>query len=122
MINKIAFTGREEMLTKIAKTAEEIATEKAHEYMGAGKVFSKNEIQAAEKAMKESKAADSFQRAADAEKSRVTYTSPFAPTDLVSKTSIYQVKDDRNGFFYNVAHGKPEDIANNSGKGLDVLA
>lgn len=122
MINKIAFTGREEMLTKMTKTAEEIAAEKFHEYTGVGKVFTKREIQAAEKAIKESQAADSFQRSAQAEKSKVNYTSPFAPTEPVSKPSISQVQDERNGFLYNVAHGKPEDIANNSGKGLDVLA
>ncbi len=122
MINKIAFTGREEMLTKMTKTAEEIAAEKFHEYTGVGKVFTKREIQAAEKAIKESQAADSFQRSAQAEKSKVNYTSPFAPTAPVVDNSISAAQDMQNGYLYNLAHGKPDNIAKQGNKDLDVLA
>ena len=102
MINKINFTGRETMLTKGVK---EVAS-KAHEYVGAGKVFSDSEIAAAKNLVKNAKI--------DKPLEKDVYTSPFAPTEetaqVVSKKAK-RVQDETNGYLYNVAHGKPNNVA-----------
>ncbi len=76
MINGIAFTGREEMLTKRAKSASEIAVEKVHEYVGDGKIFDPEEIKAVTGKVNEIKNNIAL--------TQHTYTSPFAPTEAGS--------------------------------------
>ena len=76
MINKISFTGREEMLTKGIKQA----VDKTHEYLGEANIFSRKEVQAIEKKLNEAVHADTFTTAEH------TYTSPFDVIDLQSPT------------------------------------
>lgn len=104
MISKVTFTGREEMLTKgIRKMAA-----KTHEYVGAGKVYSAEEIKAAERKMSETKLfmnlfdGDTFTHANAAER----YTSPFTPTAEINSEIVKQMEN--NNYSYAVAHGIPQ--------------
>lgn len=123
MINKINFTGRETMLTKGVK---EVA-DKANEYVGTGKIYTNRKINtvlpqeyisaskifepddnrrivAMLNAIKEETKAETISKAED------LYTSPFAPIEH-SVTKDSKVKDETNSYFYNVAHGKPREVA-----------
>ena len=115
MISKISFTGKETMLTKSLKNASEATVDKMHEYLGAGKVFSKAEIAEVEALAKNAKQATEK----TAEKS--SYTSPFAPTsepeDMITKH-----QNELNGYLYNVAHGKPKNVAEETAKSIDLMA
>ncbi|MBO8431290.1 hypothetical protein IAC76_07875 [Spirochaetes bacterium] len=73
MINKIAFTGRETMLTKGIENGIEKGAKTIHEYIGADKIF--DNVKASELGIKKDSA----------------YTSPFLPTGI-------EVKSDRNLF------------------------
>lgn len=95
MINKITFTGRETMLTKGVK---DDAAKKMHEYVGSGKIYTKEEIDLVKR----------FYTPKSAPEQKVQYTSPYA---LVNNTDIKAEEELQNGFSYNVAHGKPVDEA-----------
>lgn len=57
MINKVTFTGREDMLTKGLKTAT-----KKYEYVNAGKIYTKAEKDAAQKLLVNINKIDNYQR------------------------------------------------------------
>lgn len=95
MINKITFTGRETMLTKGVK---DDAAKKMHEYVGSGKIYTKEEIDLVQ----------TFCTPKSAPEVKAQYTSPYA---LVNKSDINTKESLQNGFLYNVAHGKPKDEA-----------
>ena len=109
MINKISFAGRETMLTKGVK---EVAS-KATEYVGAGKVYTAKEIAKAEDLVRNAKINKPLKKD--------IYTSPFAPTQT-SIGEVEKVRNNENGYLYNVAHGKPEEVASDSVAKLDLLA
>lgn len=101
MINKIAFTGREDMVARRAKSAAEIAVDKAHEYVGAGKIYSKSEIAKA----KEVAHAAEAQLEKINKPTRTAYASPFATTGATTNGA----KLDVNDYSYAVSHGAPSD-------------
>lgn len=101
MINKIAFTGREDMLARRARSAAEVAVDKAHEYVSAGKIYSKAEIAKA----KESALAAEAQLEKINKPIRTQYTSPFATTGAANNGD----KLDINDYSYAVSHGAPSD-------------
>lgn len=117
MLNKINFTGRETMLTKGVK---EVAA-KANEYVGAGKVYADNKIATAPRQgyVSASKIFDyddkyriptQFEESANISKAEDLYTSPFSPIkNSVAKDK--KVQEETNGYLYNVAHGKPDYVA-----------
>ena len=109
MIDKISFAGRETMLTKGVK---EVAS-KATEYVGAGKVYTAKEIAKAEELVKNAQISKTVEKD--------IYTSPFAPTQS-SVGDIEKVRNNENGYLYNVAHGKPEEVASEGATKLDILA
>lgn len=101
MINKVAFTGREDMLARRAKSAAEIAVDKAHEYVGAGKIYTSKEI---EKAKEVAHAAEAQLEKAN-KPTRTPYASPFATTGVANNGA----KLDVNDYSYAVSHGAPSD-------------
>lgn len=101
MINKIAFTGREDMLARRARSAAEITVDKAHEYVSAGKVYSKAEIAKA----KETALAVEAQLEKINKPTRTPYASPFATTGNIGSGT----KLDLNDYSYAVSHGAPSD-------------
>lgn len=115
MISKISFTGRETMLTKGFKNASEATVDKMHEYVGAGKVFSKNEIAEVEALTKNAK------KASDVPAEKSSYTSPFAPTSE-PENNVTKNQNELNGYLYNVAHGKPKNVAEANAKSIDLMA
>lgn len=116
MISKITFTGREEMLTKGLKSA----AKKSYEYVGAGKVFAPKEVEAVDKKINSDKVlshlmGDYFEPSAE----QVKYVSPYAPTASHDAEKSLQVLQDN--FSYAVAHGKPEGVAKEAIKSINVL-
>ena len=116
MINNVSFAGRETMLTKGVK---EVAS-KAHEYVGTGKMYSPEEINVIERMINRAQNEDSISRVA-AESAEARYTSPFAPTHA-KQGKMAQAADEKNGYLYNVAHGKPEEVAEEGVSKTSVLA
>lgn len=95
MINNVAFTGREEMLT--AGLAKGI--KKSYEYIGAGKVFSGKEIESGQQMMR------------NAEPPRIVkgnYTSPF---DINPRTETTIDQTTVNNRAYALSHGNPKEMA-----------
>lgn len=77
MINRITFTGREDMLTQgIKKTVD-----KTHEYINEANIFSNQEIQAIQKEINKAIKADTVTTSAGH-----TYTSPFDVTGTQKKS------------------------------------
>jgi len=95
MINKITFTGREEMLT--AGLAKGI--KKSYEYVGAGKIYGQKEIDSAAKAMKEN---------AQAIVPTCKYTSPFDVIKKDNSAAITALKQaNALNLSYASSHGNP---------------
>lgn len=94
MINGTSFTGRETMLTKGLKSVGEEVAVKAHEYLGAGKIFDNAE---AEKTI--SKA--------------IVYKSPFEPINVGTESVASMAKNmvsepNPSAISYAISHGTPE--------------
>ena len=114
MLNKITFTGRETMLTNGVK---EDTVKKLHEYVGSGKIYTKEEIEKVQK----------FCTPKNPPEKKAQYSSPYA---LVNESDIQAKESARNGFSYNVAHGKPADeaqrifneVEEKSAKSLNLMA
>lgn len=104
MINKISFTGRETMLTKGIK---EDTVKKLHEYVGAGKIYTEDEIELVRKYSKPQKIKEA----------KAEYTSPFAPTENIVETNNKEAA--KNGYLYNLAHGKPPKEAEQTAAEVD---
>jgi len=96
-INKITFTGREEMLTK----GWNKGLRKSYDYVSAGKIFEKKE--AAEKGIH---AADTIR----VEVQNRIYTSPFAITGDTFIVSPAREME-RESLSYAISHGKPKSAA-----------
>jgi len=95
MIDNVAFTGREEMLT--AGLSKGIR--KSYEYLGAGKIFSKKEIEAGQQRMS---------RVGLPHAVKVNYTSPY---DINPKTETAIEETAANNRAYALSHGNPKEIA-----------
>ena len=91
MINKITFTGRETMLTRGIK---EDTAKIMHEYVGADKIYTEEQIDLVRRYCKPQKV----------QEIKPQYTSPFTLTEPPAENKRTAA---RNGFLYNVAHGKP---------------
>lgn len=120
MINNVSFAGRETMLTKGVKSSAEKLVDKAHEYVGAGKIYGQNEIDVVENLVNRAQTKDSVVRVAE-ESAEARYTSPFAPTH-VDQGDLSKVTEEKNGYLYNVAHGKPQEVAEEGASMKSVLA
>lgn len=114
MINKIAFTGRETMLTKSIEKGIEKGTATVTKYTSAGKIYSPKEIAEAEQQVQNALAKDTEKRLAHpATNPEDLYTSPFNPTGMGSAA-----KAENYGESYALAHGTPKSAINK----IDILA
>lgn len=114
MINKVTFTGRETMLTN----GIEKGINKAHEYVSASKIYPKSVVTSVEKEIAESKF---FNTAMDVltQKPEDRYFGPFAIMSRPSATLEAQTMADN--FSYAVAHGKPEQIAEDASRHINFF-
>jgi hypothetical protein len=76
MINKINFTGRETMLSKGVSA---VAKADQYEYVGAGKIYSKEAIK---------EVMDKIDKARMPKYEQSVYTSPFAPANVKAAASV----------------------------------
>ncbi len=114
MINNIAFTGRETMLTKGIEKGIEKGTATINKYTGAGKIYTTKEIAEAEQQVQNALAKDAEKRLAHpATNPEDLYTSPFNPTGMGSAA-----KAENYGESYALAHGTPKNAIHK----VDVLA
>lgn len=93
MINKINFTGREEMLVKIGKKAEKEA-----DFFSESKIFTKEEWEKVDKFVKSKK---------NVEPAETSYSSPFASFEIKPKQNV----ESDAGYLYAIEHGTTEDVA-----------
>ena len=101
MINKINFTGREEMLVKIGKKAEQKT-----DFFSESKMLTKEEWENVDKFIK-SKKSKKIEKPANAE-----YSNPFASCKKESTNSV----ETDNGYLYAIEHGASEDVAKENAK------
>ena len=114
MINKIAFTGRETMLTKGIEKGIEKGTATVTKYTSAGKIYSPKEIAEAEHTVQEALAKDANEKLLHpATNPQDLYTSPFKPTGMEAAA-----KEESLGESYAHAHGTPKSAINK----IDILA
>ena len=98
MINQLAFTGK----TPVINSVKEFATEKAHEYLGAGTIL---------------------QQAKSEAPSKIVYASPFESVGNVAKTVKNVLVSDENAANYALSHGVPKSaISVGEMKHIDFLA
>ncbi len=114
MINKITFTGRETMLTK----GLEKGASKVHEYVSAGKIYPKA---IADNMEKESAALrlNTLLEDCFSSKAAELYSSPFAITAKTGTTLKAQAVADN--YSYAVAHGKPQQVAEEASKRINFF-
>jgi len=111
MINKITFTGREEMLTAGLEKAAKKAMDKAHEYVGPGKVF--ENAPSTVQAIMAARTAE--QRGLDS-----LYFSPCAQIQDRAM-AIKKAFVDGDSFSYAISHGTPTDVAKEGGSKLTAI-
>lgn len=93
MINKIGFTGREGLLVKIGKKAEQNP-----EFFSESKILTKEEWESIDKFVKSKK---------NVEPAETSYSSPFASFEINPKKNV----ESDNGYLYALEHGTTEEVA-----------
>lgn len=114
-VTRIAFTGRETMLTKGINEA----ASKTQDFVKASKIFSPAEVKAVEAEIAKAKESDFTLKFIDeAFNSQSTYTSPFAPTAAKKEADMTQAQ--KNNFNWLLSHGTPAEEAEAASMHIDI--